>query len=64
MSALKIETFDGNTFEGFKISHPKELPKSAMLHCYTYSIDYNTTYSIYRSYTKKGTKTFIFTSKY
>lgn len=62
MDTIKIETIDGNTFEGFKINHQKELPKKAFLHLCTYDEQYNN-YNIYRYVAKRGTKIFILKTK-
>jgi len=56
---IKIETFTGETIEGFKVNHPRELPKSATHDRYTYSVDFKKTYSIYHAFTKSGTKYYI-----
>jgi DNA replication protein DnaC len=62
MNIIKINTLDGNTFEGFKINSQKELPKKAFLHLCTYDEKYNN-YNIYRSVSKKGTKIYILKTK-
>ena len=55
----RIETFDGKTIEGLMTLHERDLPKSAFLQFYTYSKDYQKTYSVYATHGKKGTKIFI-----
>lgn len=62
MEVIKINTFDGSTFEGFKIAHQKELPKSAVLHVCTYDENFNN-YNIYLSFNKRGNKTYILRTK-
>jgi hypothetical protein len=63
MEVIKIETFDGNTFEGFEIKHQRELPKKAFLHLCTYDEQYNN-YNVYRSVAKKSTKIYILKTKF
>jgi hypothetical protein len=62
MQYIRLDTFDYNTFEGFKINHQRELPKKAFLHLFTYDIHYNN-YAIYRYVTKKCTKVYILKSQ-
>jgi hypothetical protein len=61
MDYIRLDTFDYNTFEGFKINHQRELPKKAFLHLFTYDVNYNN-YSIYKCINKKSTKTYILKS--
>lgn len=58
MEYIKLNTFDGCTFEGFKIAHQRELPKKAILHICTYDSEFNN-YNIYLSFSKRANKTFI-----
>lgn len=62
MEIIKINTLDGETWEGFKISHQRELPVNSILHKCAYNEQFEN-YNIYLKFSKRGTKTYILKSK-
>lgn len=61
MDTVKIDSICGETWEGFKITHQRQLPKKAKQYKYIYDEDLNI-YSIYLSVAAKSTKIYILKS--
>ena len=60
----EIQSLDGNIYNGFKLKHQKDLPKSAELYkCETESDTLNS-FNIYKKVSKKEIKFYFVFSKY
>tara|TARA_R110000822_G_scaffold209207_1_gene345142 strand:+ start:780 stop:989 length:210 start_codon:yes stop_codon:yes gene_type:complete len=61
---IQIQSLDGNIYNGLKLKHQKDLPKSAELYkCETESDTLNS-FNIYKKVSKKDIKFYFVFSKY
>lgn len=65
MDYIKISTYHGDSIEGFQVSHPRELPKSAKHLDYHMELTNGTWYDVsrYMTCTKTNTKYFLWRKK-
>ena len=60
----EIQSLDGSIYNGFKLKHQKDLPKSAELYKCETELDTLNSFNIYKKVSKKDIKFYFVFSKY